>query len=54
MANNKLYKCKLKSSGNEVEVYMILSGLNKEKFCDYNDCKTIYEKSELIFLDNGR
>ena len=54
MANNKLYKCKLKYSGNEIEVFMILRGINKGKYCNYEDCFTLYYESELIFLDNGR
>lgn len=54
MANKKTYKAKVNKSGEEIDVYKISSGKDEGKFCNYNDCKTLYNKNEITLLDNGR
>lgn len=49
MPNNPLLKATVKSSGKEVEVYLCLSGVNKNRYANYNDPNSIYNKEELIF-----
>ena len=40
-------KSKVKTSEKIIEVYQLRTG----KWCDYADCKTIYNESELEFIN---
>lgn len=43
---NNLIKVKVKETGKEIQVYRLTKG----GYCDFNDCKTVYQENELIFI----
>jgi len=44
---NPLIKARVIKTGKTIEVYSL--AISKDKYCDYADCKTIYDVMELDF-----